>query len=313
MRCVVTSILGNLFSAIRSLALASGALAVCGTAAVAQQGGPPQTAGRTIDCSKASLQAAIDKAESGETILFTGTCAESIVIALDGLTLDGDANADNNVDGTILGDATVLGAQRVTLRNLNVDDATGSGNGFDIGIQAIDGAVATLNNVVVNVAAEFVIGINASRNSMITVSDSTVFAQTTGAGGTCDSVAVTANQNSLVVSDGDNVFQNNVDAGVCATNDSYYRQNSNTFDVIEAPRPVVAFDSALADIRGAQINASTGAGDLRVGGSSMLRIRNSNLNFSSITLTTLSACRLRVTTGNVGVINVSGGSFCQAP
>ena len=267
-----------------------------------------------VDCSSGSLQAAIDRATSGDTIFFEGTCNEGIVIRIDGLTLDGDPDGDAVVDGTIIGSVTVIGAQRVALRNFGVDNSPLIG--FAVGIEAVDGAVATVDNVTVDVEDDFVIGLFANRNAMIQVSNSTVM--TANLASTCDSAAVNANANSIVVSDGGNTFTNDDDAGVCASNDSYYRQNSGTNDTIDAPHPVVAFDSSLADIRGANINSTGPAGELVVGGSSMLRIRNSDLHGSDITLKRLSACRLRSSVVNLGNINfpLSGSgdaSFCLPP
>jgi len=48
-----------------------------------------------VDCSSASLQAAIEKAKSGDTLLVSGTCNENLVIPEDvqKITLDGQGKA----------------------------------------------------------------------------------------------------------------------------------------------------------------------------------------------------------------------------
>ncbi len=48
-----------------------------------------------VDCSSASLQAAIEKAKSGDTLLVSGTCNENLVIPEDAqkITLDGQGKA----------------------------------------------------------------------------------------------------------------------------------------------------------------------------------------------------------------------------
>ncbi len=92
-----------------------------------------------VQCPADSLQAAIDGAAPGTTIFVEGTCVEDVTVTTDDITLNGDANGDTVIDGTISGTITIDGARRVVIDFLTV---TGPGPG----IVGTDTAAFTVQN-----------------------------------------------------------------------------------------------------------------------------------------------------------------------
>ncbi len=93
-----------------------------------------------VDCSSASLQAAIDKAKPGETLLVSGTCKENLVIheEVARITLDGQGKA--TVNGPDASKSTIeVRGRGITIKGFTV---TGGGNGINVsrgGQAVIDG------------------------------------------------------------------------------------------------------------------------------------------------------------------------------
>jgi len=96
-------------------------------------------AGDVLDCQHRSLADAVKNIEQKpQTINFTGTCAGPIVIAADGLTLNGVGAAVIDGDGD---DAVrIVGASKVLLSNFEVR------NGLN-GVAAVNGAHLTVSGV----------------------------------------------------------------------------------------------------------------------------------------------------------------------
>ena len=127
--------------------------------AAARQLGP-------VDCSAgASLAEAIAAAPAGATILVTGTCAETVVIKTDDLTIEGVNGAviDGQMSGpdAVIDTVTIDAARRVTLRNLTTQ-------GGRHGIFVDRGASATLEGITSQ--DNRFDGIRADKNSIVDVS-----------------------------------------------------------------------------------------------------------------------------------------------
>ena len=91
-----------------------------------------------LDCGKKSLADAVNKADTADTISFTGTCTGPIVIQTDGITLKGAGIAI--IDGGGQDAVTIAGAHGVALMNLEVR------NGLN-GVVGSNGAHVTLTGV----------------------------------------------------------------------------------------------------------------------------------------------------------------------
>src|SRR5262245_50468166 len=85
----------------------------------ALQGETPRTF--TVDCTAGNtIGQALIQAVRGDTLLVTGSCHETVVITIDGLTLDGQGTT--TVDGGGQTVITVNGARRVVIKNLTVSN-----------------------------------------------------------------------------------------------------------------------------------------------------------------------------------------------
>ena len=71
----------------------------------------------SLDCTKKSLEQAIEKAKSGDTITFTGVCTGPVIVRTENLTLNGTGSAVIDGNGK---DALVVGTHGVTLANFEV-------------------------------------------------------------------------------------------------------------------------------------------------------------------------------------------------
>jgi len=93
-----------------------------------------------VDCSSASLQAAIDKAKPGDTLVVSGTCKENLVIheEVARITLDGQGKA--TIDGPDAGKRTIeVRGRGITIKGFTV---TGGSSGINVtvgGQAVIDG------------------------------------------------------------------------------------------------------------------------------------------------------------------------------
>jgi hypothetical protein len=100
----------------------------------------------SVDCDKGrTIAHALSRAEAGDTVKFTGTCREKVLIdkddillrGFDGGMLDGSVFPDG---GRLEGLITVRGAQRVRIRNMQIRNAPGTG------LLGLDGAAFDVRN-----------------------------------------------------------------------------------------------------------------------------------------------------------------------
>ena len=83
----------------------------------------------TADCNAGdTVQSKVDAAQSGDTIMITGTCNEAVVVSKDNITLDGGGSAVIDGAGIDRWAVDVTGRQKVTIQGLTVL------NGHDAGI-----------------------------------------------------------------------------------------------------------------------------------------------------------------------------------
>ena len=92
-----------------------------------------------VDCSSATLQAAIEKAKPGDTLLVSGTCKENLVIHEEvvRVTLDGQGKATINAPDATKHTITVRG-RGITIKGFTI---TGGRNGLMVN----DGGQATID------------------------------------------------------------------------------------------------------------------------------------------------------------------------
>ncbi len=95
------------------------------------------TAHASVDCSKKTIQSAVDKANPGDTIFISGgTCVGDVTITTDNITLSGNAAgiACNKADPSVSADATIDGTITVDGVRAKIEFLviTGSGAGMDI-------------------------------------------------------------------------------------------------------------------------------------------------------------------------------------
>ena len=78
----------------------------------------------TVDCGAGETIAdAMSQAQSGDTIMITGTCNENVVVTKDDITLDGGGSAVIDGSGVDLWAIDVTGRQKVTVEGLSVQNA----------------------------------------------------------------------------------------------------------------------------------------------------------------------------------------------
>jgi hypothetical protein len=118
---------------------------------------------KLIDCSKDSLNAAIQQASVGDTIIFTGVCRENVVISVSGITLQGLGTAVIQSPSASKDVITIHGQQGVTLQHVIVQ------NGL-YGIHAF--GLADLSLMDVTVQQNTLTGILIERNSSAAISNS---------------------------------------------------------------------------------------------------------------------------------------------
>ena len=85
----------------------------------------------TVDCGAGETVAnAMSQAHPGSTIVISGTCEEAVVVAHDGITLDGGGTAV--IDGADIDRwaIDVTGRQKVTIKGLTVENGHASGIGI---------------------------------------------------------------------------------------------------------------------------------------------------------------------------------------
>jgi len=100
---------------------------------------------RDVDCQKQSLGDEINKANPGDTLRVSGICRERIVIAVDGVTLDGQGAATldggGSDGGSFSGTILIDGARGVTVRGLTIRNGPN-------GIRALSNATLKIQNTV---------------------------------------------------------------------------------------------------------------------------------------------------------------------
>ena len=133
-----------------SLVIALGLLSGTAEAVVKPPKEPtePKVAVILVDCSKQSIQDAVDKAFDGDIIEVSGTCnEENVTITTDGITIRGDPV----VGGTLNGGFIFDGAQRGVIDNLTIDGGCAEPCEFDPnarvnGVLARNNAHVTVRN-----------------------------------------------------------------------------------------------------------------------------------------------------------------------
>ena len=125
----------------------------------------PVIAGKkSVDCNKGqSLNDAIEKASSGDTISFNGVCKENIVIQTSGITLAGQQGAAIQAANPAKEALVIDGAQRVGLQSF-----TAEGGSYGIHVEHIGGVI--VQNVVVQ--NNMLTGIFVDGNSSASISNS---------------------------------------------------------------------------------------------------------------------------------------------
>jgi len=173
-----------------------------------------------VDCSSASLQAAIEKAKPGDTLLVSGTCKENLVIheEVARITLDGQGKA------TIEGPDTSKHTVQVRGRGITIKGFTVTG-----GLQGINvwGGQAIIDGNTVQGAARA--GIFVTRTSYAGIVNNTV--QNNGTNG----IGISANSFGFVGALGasdktasPNIVQNNRRTGITVARSSAARIVGNT-------------------------------------------------------------------------------------
>lgn len=216
-----------------------------------------------VDCPSSSLQAAIDKAKPGDTLLVTGSCKENLTILEETVrvVLDGQRNA--TISGPDASKANVV----VRGRGITIKGFTITG-GRD-GIEVTQGGYALIDGNTLQGAARS--GITVNRGSGTVILNNTV--QNNGV----DGIAVTGISDAIVgfrsIADktaSPNIVQNNGRNGVRVARSSTARIIGNT--ITDNKRAGVAIEGASqADIGANTINANGGDGIL-VAGNSMVNL-----------------------------------------
>ena len=207
-----------------------------------------EAATSSIDCSSASLQAAIDKAKPGDTIFVNGTCNENLNILeeVQRITLDGQGKATINGPDKNTATITVLG-RGITIKGFTV-------RGGQRGILVFRGGTAVVEgNTVENVAAH---GVQVAQSSSARIINNTI--QSNPGNG----ILVTSSSQAFIgfLSTSDttarpNTIQNNGGDGIQVMRTSSAVINGNT--ITDNKRTGVTVQGASdADIRGNTINSN---------------------------------------------------------
>ncbi len=119
-----------------------------------------------VDCSSASLQAAIEKAKPGDTLLVSGTCNEKVVInvELNRITLDGQGKATINGPDKKSAVIAVLGRD-ITIKGFAI-------RGGRVGIRIMRGGTAVVDGNTVENTRSF--GIQVVQNSFARIINNTI-------------------------------------------------------------------------------------------------------------------------------------------
>ena len=119
-----------------------------------------------VDCSSASLQAAINKAKPGDTLLVSGTCKENLVIyeEVARLTLNGQGKA--TIEGPDTSKPTVqVRGRGITIKGFTV---TGGGSGIAVGFS---GTAVIDSNTIQSTGRR---GISVTTHSLVRIGNNTI-------------------------------------------------------------------------------------------------------------------------------------------
>jgi len=127
-------------------------------------GGIAEAADINVDCSTTTISDALSNANSGDTLLVSGTCNETVRVRTSRLTLDGQGIA--TIDGGSSTSATVSITRRgVTIIGFTI---TGGGNGISVSSAA---TVVIDNNIIDSTGNH---GISVSRGSSVRIVDNMI-------------------------------------------------------------------------------------------------------------------------------------------
>jgi parallel beta-helix repeat protein len=200
-----------------------------------------------VDCSSASLQAAVDTAKPGDTLLVSGTCKENVVVhtGIDRITLDGQGKAKINGQDKTKATVSVI-AKDITIKGFTI---SGGRQGVLVrqgGYAAIDGntiqggelvgigVLSTSSAVIVNNTVQNngrVAGIAINHNSYAEIGITWGFAKTASPNiiqnNNTTGILVTRSSAARIVG---NTISNNERIGVVVSRGSHAEIDNNTID-----------------------------------------------------------------------------------
>jgi len=224
----------------------------------------------TVNCSHQTLQTAINKAKTGETINVTGTCNENVIIpeGTNELILDGQNTATINGPSASSPTVWVLG-RGITIQNFTI---TGGLQGIGI----FQGGTATINHNDISGAASAAQGaLTVAETSQAIVLNNNIH-DNPGYG-----IIISDNSNARIgfilttdASASPNIIQNNGAYGIGVGRGSSARIAGNNISN-NSSYGIVVFRLSAADIADNTINAN-GGGGIQVGANSFITLGEDN-------------------------------------
>jgi len=178
----------------------------------------------SVDCSSASLQAGVDKAKPGDTVLVSGTCSENLVIPehVQKITLDGQGKA--TISGTDKAKDTILiYGKGITIKGFTI-------MGGRDGIQILMGGTALVDGNTIEKVGRF--GVYVTQHSSARIVNNTI--QNNGqfgiavSGGAFAYIGFLGYLDLMDKNTSPNVVQGNGRAGIHVHRTSYARIAGNT-------------------------------------------------------------------------------------